>query len=75
GFALTVPSLNVQATNGVDEHEQGMVSGPAPAAAIRPFSQVVRGAFGMPTTRVSRAADGAFGPVRPRRSGSMRTSL
>jgi MFS family permease len=27
GFALTFPSLNVQATNGVDEHEQGMVSG------------------------------------------------
>lgn len=26
-FALTFPSLNVQATNGVDEHEQGMVSG------------------------------------------------
>jgi MFS family permease len=27
GFALSYPSLNVQATNGVDEHEQGMVSG------------------------------------------------
>ncbi|MEU1012437.1 MFS transporter [Streptomyces sp. NPDC088810] len=27
GFALTFPSLNVQATNGVEEHEQGMVSG------------------------------------------------
>ncbi|MEV6962578.1 MFS transporter [Streptomyces sp. NPDC051207] len=27
GFALTFPSLNVQATNGVGEHEQGMVSG------------------------------------------------
>ncbi|WP_030737487.1 MFS transporter [Streptomyces sp. NRRL S-31] len=27
GFALTFPSLNVQATAGVDEHEQGMVSG------------------------------------------------
>ncbi|WP_344011509.1 MFS transporter [Streptomyces thermospinosisporus] len=27
GFALAFPSLNVQATNGVDEHEQGMVSG------------------------------------------------
>jgi MFS family permease len=27
GFALTFPSLNVQATSGVDEHEQGMVSG------------------------------------------------
>ncbi|MFC9504035.1 MFS transporter [Streptomyces sp. NPDC057002] len=27
GFALTFPSFNVQATNGVDEHEQGMVSG------------------------------------------------
>lgn len=26
-FALTFPSLSVQATNGVDEHEQGMVSG------------------------------------------------
>ncbi|MFG3100896.1 MFS transporter [Streptomyces sp. NPDC048182] len=26
-FALTFPSLNVQATNGVPEHEQGMVSG------------------------------------------------
>lgn len=26
-FALTFPSLNVQATSGVDEHEQGMVSG------------------------------------------------
>ncbi|WP_328744953.1 MFS transporter [Streptomyces sp. NBC_00285] len=26
-FALTFPSLNVQATNGVAEHEQGMVSG------------------------------------------------
>ncbi|MYW45702.1 MFS transporter [Streptomyces sp. SID161] len=27
GFALTFPSLNVQATGGVREHEQGMVSG------------------------------------------------
>jgi sugar phosphate permease len=27
GFALTFPSFNVQATNGVAEHEQGMVSG------------------------------------------------
>ncbi|KUO16510.1 hypothetical protein AQJ91_35015 [Streptomyces dysideae] len=26
-FALTFPSLNVQATSGVDEHEQGMLSG------------------------------------------------
>jgi hypothetical protein len=26
-FALTFPSLNVQVTKGVDEHEQGMVSG------------------------------------------------
>ncbi|WP_329113534.1 MFS transporter [Streptomyces sp. NBC_01465] len=25
--ALTFPSLNIQATNGVDDHEQGMVSG------------------------------------------------
>ncbi|MGW3649669.1 MFS transporter [Streptomyces sp. NPDC000878] len=26
-FALVFPSLNIQATNGVDDHEQGMVSG------------------------------------------------
>ncbi|MDH6219153.1 MFS family permease [Streptomyces pseudovenezuelae] len=26
-FALIFPSLNIQATNGVDDHEQGMVSG------------------------------------------------
>ncbi|MET8826956.1 MFS transporter [Streptomyces sp. NPDC004610] len=26
-FALAFPSLNIQATNGVDDHEQGMVSG------------------------------------------------
>jgi MFS family permease len=27
GVALVFPSLNIQATNGVDDHEQGMVSG------------------------------------------------
>ncbi|MGW0812930.1 MFS transporter [Streptomyces viridiviolaceus] len=58
-FALTFPSLNVQATNGVDEHEQGMVSG------LLNTSVQVGGALFLAVVTAVMTANAPEGPASP----------